>query len=204
MVSGSHFGKESMGFRYLKVSSTLLLVVIALFISTSPALAPCWATPQLSGEKTTEHPWAKPISIFIHRYNPKMSQNEVDEIVKAVMASSEKYKLDPRLIVALIAVESRFERHAVSSRGARGLTQITPDKCKEQDWTNVYHNVSKGTEYLKEQIRTFPTVSMALAAYNAGPGRARRGPEYYPRETRLYVNKVLRIYESLLQTTSTS
>ncbi|HEX2953170.1 MAG TPA: transglycosylase SLT domain-containing protein [Bacillota bacterium] len=193
-----------MGFRYLKVSSTLMLVVVALILFTSPAMAPCWARPQLSGEKTTEHPWAQPIAFFIHQYNPHMSQNEVDEIVKAVMASSEEYKLDPRLMIALIAVESGFERRAVSSRGARGLTQITPDKCQEQDWTNVYHNVSKGTAYLKEQIKAFPSVSMALAAYNAGPGRARMGPQYYPRETRLYIKKVLSIYESLLQTTSTS
>lgn len=131
-----------------------------------------------------------------------MPQSEVDEIVRAVMASSARYKIDPRLMVALIAVESNFERHAVSSRGARGLTQITPEKCRPQDWSNIYHNVATGTAYLKEQLDAFSSVSMALAAYNAGPGQARRGPAYYPRETRLYIQRVLRLYERLLQTTS--
>ena len=140
---------------------------------------------------------------FIGLYNPRMSEEEIHEIVDAVMESAQQHQIEPQLLMALIAAESGFRRYAISSRGARGLTQIMPDKC-EQDWTDIKFNVSRGSSYLKEQLDRFSSISTALAAYNAGPSRARKGPDYYPRETRLYIKKVLRIYEELLQTTKKS
>jgi hypothetical protein len=140
---------------------------------------------------------------FIGQYNPRMPEEEIHEIVDAVMESAQQHQIEPQLLMALIAAESGFRRYAVSSRGARGLTQIMPDKC-EQDWTDIRFNVARGSSYLKEQLDRFSSVSTALAAYNAGPSRARKGPDYYPRETRLYIKKVLRIYEELLQTTKKS
>lgn len=172
----------------------MLTMVIAL---------PHWNKTDDSGKELHENAMKNTFVEFIRNYNPKMTYIEIEETVAAVMDSAERNKLDPHLLVALIAVESGFKRYAISSRGARGLTQITPDKC-EKDWTDIRYNIGKGSAYLKEQMTTFSSLSKALAAYNAGPARARKGSQYYPRETRLYIQKVLKIYDGLIQTTNTN
>lgn len=178
-------------------------VIIATVVVNGAVPAFKLTRPQNSAaeESIADHPYQEPIANLIRVYNPNIPQEDMEEIILAILEASETYEVDARLLTALIAVESGFQRHAVSSRGARGLTQITPDKCVEKDWRDIRVNVSIGTAYLKQQVNSFGTLSQALAAYNAGPGRARKGPEYYPRETRLYIKRVLRIYEQLLQNT---
>ena len=177
----------------------MLLVTMMVMVVMVIAL-PYWNGRDSVDQVVTENVLRDTFVEFIRSYNPKMTYIEIEEIVAAVMDSAERNQLDPRLLVALIAVESGFRRYAVSHRGARGLTQIMPDKC-QQDWTDIRYNVERGSSYLKEQVVAFSSLPKALAAYNAGPSRARKGYQYYPRETRLYIHKVLKIYDGLIQTT---
>lgn len=172
------------------------MIMIAIIMTL-----PHWNEREQAGQRITENAMRNVFIDFIRDYNPKMTYIEIEETVTAVMDSAERNQLDPRLLVALIAVESGFKRYAVSSRGARGLTQIMPDKC-QKDWTDIRYNIDKGSAYLKEQYAAFSSIPKALAAYNAGPARARKGSQYYPRETRLYIQKVLKIYDGLIQTTT--
>jgi soluble lytic murein transglycosylase len=94
--------------------------------------------------------------------------------------------LDPALVHALIRQESGFDRDAVSRAGARGLMQLMPDTArlvaKELKIGYQAHaltgdpayNLTLGRAYLKSMIEELGGVPGALAAYNAGPGRAKR------------------------------
>ncbi len=88
------------------------------------------------------------------------------------------------LVHALVRQESRYDTDAVSSAGARGLMQLMPATAKEvarkaglshnQTWltSKPDYNVTLGTKYLNELLGRYDgNYAMALAAYNAGPGR---------------------------------
>ena len=102
--------------------------------------------------------------------------------------------IDPNLFISLIQQESNFDPMAVSSKGAIGLTQLMPSTAKELgvDPNNMMQNLTGGARFLKKQLGAFPSVDLALAAYNAGPTRVRelgRIPDIP--ETQNYVKSVL-------------
>jgi len=111
--------------------------------------------------------------------------------------AARRYGLPPALVAAVVEVESGGNRYAVSSRGALGLMQATRDKfARGQDPFDPETNLDVGSRYLKQQLQTFHgDLTLALAAYNAGPAAVERygGIPPYP-ETRAYVRKVLRLY----------
>lgn len=91
---------------------------------------------------------------------------------------------DGALVHALIRQESQFDANAVSSAGALGLMQVMPATARETakkaglrhetSWltSRPEHNVQIGTYYIEEMLRRFNgNLPMAIAAYNAGPGR---------------------------------
>lgn len=102
--------------------------------------------------------------------------------------------IDPNLFISLIQQESNFDPDAVSSKGAIGLTQLMPSTAKELgvDPNNMMQNLTGGARYLKQQLGAFPSVDLALAAYNAGPNRVRElGAIPNIPETQNYVKSVL-------------
>lgn len=109
--------------------------------------------------------------------------------------------LDPKLLHALIVTESAYRPEAVSPAGAGGLTQLMPGTARElgvRDRFDPEDNVRGGASYLAQQIRTFGDLRLALAAYNAGPGRvARLGRVPDIRETREYVDAVISCFLAL-------
>jgi soluble lytic murein transglycosylase len=119
--------------------------------------------------------------------------------------------LDPALIAAVIYAESRFVKGRTSAAGAQGLMQITPDTAQGiakrsggtqfvlEDLDTPQVNIAYGSYLLREHLDRYDgDVAAALAAYNAGPGKADEwgGSQLrvqdipYP-ETRGYVQKVL-------------
>ena len=89
-----------------------------------------------------------------------------------VKRSADKHDIDPRLILALIKVESNFEERTRSSRGARGLMQLMPktaEKFGAKSVDDPEENIEAGTRYLKYLIDLFRgDLDRALAAYNSG------------------------------------
>ena len=82
-----------------------------------------------------------------------------------------------RLFAALIGVESGFNPHAVSSAGAIGLGQLMPETAAELGVADPFEpvaNLHGAARYLTMQLAYFGDVGLALAAYNAGPGRVAR------------------------------
>ena len=180
-----------MGWRLLLV---IFFALGGLFLCSQPLLAP--ETPQPTGKQ--ENDLLFQIELFIRHYQPALSQADLDEIILGILEASERHKIDPRLITSLIAAESGFRKTAVSRKGARGLTQVMPDKINGFDWREARPNIDCGTAYLRKMLDRFNSVPLALAAYNAGPTRIAKNEEW-PRETRFYVSQVLTNYENLLK-----
>ncbi|MFW5933667.1 MAG: transglycosylase SLT domain-containing protein [Actinomycetota bacterium] len=116
----------------------------------------------------------------------------------AIAATATRHGVDPRLLAAVVWTESGFRADAVSSKGALGLAQLMPGTARRLgvDARDPLDNLDGGADYLRTQLDAFGRVDLALAAYNAGPGRVEgRVPDIV--ETQLYVRRVLERYARL-------
>lgn len=112
---------------------------------------------------------------------------------------SRQLGVDPYLIESMIAVESGFRPDAVSPVGAQGLMQLMPETAEllgVKDAFDPQQNVSGGARYLSWQMQDFGgDLSLALAAYNAGPAAVRRWGGVPPyEETTHYVSSIMQDY----------
>ena len=100
------------------------------------------------------------------------------------------------LFDALVAQESQYNASIVSPKGAVGLTQLMPGTAAYLGVFNSrdpLQNLRGGARYLREHLDEFKRVDLALAAYNAGPGRIRVNGRIPPfRETIGYVSAITR------------
>ena len=101
-----------------------------------------------------------------------------------VLEYSKKYNLDPYLVFAVINAESGFDKHATSSKNAKGLMQITESTAKEVNEItnsvdslneeNIYNediNIELGCQYLASLISRYNgNYYLAICSYNAGIG----------------------------------
>lgn len=100
--------------------------------------------------------------------------------------------IEPALVNAVIRQESMFDPAAVSSAGARGLMQLMPATARQlaRQVGEAYsaqrltadpgYNVALGSRYLADQVGNFEgSYILAVAAYNAGPGRSRQWVQDY-------------------------
>lgn len=110
-----------------------------------------------------------------------------------------KHNVDPALVKAVIRTESNWNPGAVSRKGALGLMQLMPSTASLMgvgDPFDPEDNIDGGTRYLKYLLEKFNgNLSLALAAYNAGPKRVekKRMIPSIP-ETVAYVKKVIAHY----------
>lgn len=122
-----------------------------------------------------------------------------------IQAAAESAGVEPNLLRAVIIVESGFNSHAVSKRGAVGLMQLMPATAARFGVSNRYdprQNVRGGALYLGSLINRFDkNVRLALAAFNAGEDAVDRNAGQIPpfSETLEYVPKVMRIYRALTE-----
>jgi hypothetical protein len=115
-----------------------------------------------------------------------------------VAAEAERIGLDPNIAVHALYKETGNLKNPESARsraGALGVMQLMPRTAKELgvDPLNPEDNIRGGVMYLKQMYDKYQDPTLALAAYNAGPGRvdkalkSGRGIEGLPRETQNYV-----------------
>lgn len=124
---------------------------------------------------------------------------ELGEIARLVHQVAPRYAVDPRLALAVIAVESNFNPAAVSPKNAQGLMQLIPDTAERFGVKRAFNpidNLNGGLAYLRWLLAFFEgDVALVAAAYNAGERAVERyrGVPPYP-ETRRYVRKITDIY----------
>src|SRR6266849_6486025 len=118
---------------------------------------------------------------------------------KVIEAAATRHGVDPNLVRAIVRVESNFNPHAVSRKGAMGLMQLMPATAQSLNVNNAFdpnQNVDAGVRHLKSLLDNYNgDVPLSLAAYNAGSGAVRRNNGIPPfRETQDYVRKITNLY----------
>jgi len=137
------------------------------------------------------------VLIYQHSLRPALQRRQYPLAFTAeILAAAAEFDLPPALVAAVIHTESGFREGAVSARGALGLMQLMPDTARDIDKKlcpeNGYleniesyicepaRNIRYGCYYLRWLLDRYDgRLQLALAAYNAGPGRVREWMEEY-------------------------
>jgi soluble lytic murein transglycosylase len=203
----------------MKEEATSELVRIANGVSSPEALLDICRTLQDLGA------YKKSITL-ISRRGDRM---DIDDILypmaywSTVSEISDRYRIDPFVLLAVMREESRFDPAARSVAGALGLMQIMPQtaysldkhlKMEISDNSEIYNvrvNITIGAYYLNSLLKEFNSLPVALAAYNAGHDKVRewlKEGNYASHdefiedipydETRNYVKRVLLTYFTYL------
>lgn len=123
-------------------------------------------------------------------------RNAPPQIVTFVNLLAPHYKLEPHLVLAIMATESNFDPMALSPRNAQGLMQLIPGtaaRFKVRDAMDPAQNIRGGMAYLRWLMAFFEgDVVLVAAAYNAGERAVERYRGVPPfAETREYVRRIL-------------
>ena len=124
---------------------------------------------------------------------------QLDRHARVFRAVAKKTGVEDAWLRAIAHAESGFDEKAVSPKGAQGVMQLMPDVAAELRVTDPFspaQSIDAGARHFKALLKRYrndPT--LALAAYNAGPGAVARygGPPPYA-ETQAYVEKVQALY----------
>ena len=133
------------------------------------------------------------------------SKGYTEKYEAIIQQAARRFHVEPSLIKAIIKAESDFDHRAVSPKGALGLMQLMPDTASElqvQDPFDPIENIFGGTRYLSRLLKRFRNDKrLAVAAYNAGPELVEQAGGVPPlRETRQFVERVLKFYHEFLNT----
>lgn len=121
------------------------------------------------------------------------AERPYQELIESV---AERHGIEPRLMAALVDVESNRDAEAISPKGARGLAQLMPATAARFEVEDIHDpedNLTGAARYLRFLLERYAgDTRLALAAYNAGEGAVDRagGVPNYP-ETKTFVTKVL-------------
>lgn len=121
------------------------------------------------------------------------------KLAETVVRMAREYRLDPRLVFAIMRAESSFDPLARSLKNAQGLMQLIPETAERfavRDLFDPVENLRGGMSYLRWLLSYFRgDVVLTLAAYNAGEGAVdrARGVPPYP-ETLAYVQRIRALY----------
>lgn len=133
-------------------------------------------------------------------FNPNLTDEQTSTFAAAILRSSIRNGIDPRLVVAVIACESSFRPDAVGKKGEIGLGQLKPETAAGLgvDPYDPVQNIDGCVRYLRLQLDRFGSIELALAAYNAGPNAVNRAGGIPQNSiTPRYVQKVMDLYRRL-------
>lgn len=128
------------------------------------------AIPETTIEAVTTALETPPTSITLYNVNLSV------EVQECIIAECNKHGINPKIVIAMIERESRFNANAIGDNGnSFGLMQIQPRWHSQRmaklgctDLLNPVQNVKVGIDYLGEQLIRYGDIGLALTAYNSG------------------------------------
>jgi transglycosylase-like protein with SLT domain len=136
--------------------------------------------------------------------DPELARN----IAKYIHRYAQLYGRDPNLVLAMIAVESKFNPNAVSPVGALGLMQVMPQWKKvlgvTGDLADPETSIKYGLQILGFYSEMYKDMEVALTAYNRGPGAVDGALMKGKDPKNGYAPRVLATYERLKKLTVSS
>ena len=152
------------------------------------------------------------IAAFLEKQGTDLAQVTPHALAEVIYDEAVRYDYDPKVILALIGIESSFRNSSVSARGAKGLMQIMPYVAEavaqelkiewkgDQTLFDPFLNIRMGIYYLKMLMDDFQDLVLALTAYNYGPtyirsflDRGQKIPLYHFR----YYQRVFAFYRNI-------
>jgi hypothetical protein len=149
---------------------------------------------------------AQQYGVVLRAFNANLSRPVATDLAQHVLLLASYYSLDPRLLVAIVGVESGWHARAISPSGAQGLGQLMPATA---DGLSVqalekYENLDGTARYIRRLLNEYAKLplerrySLAVAGYNAGPDAVRRYGGVPPyAETQAYVQHVIGLWHQL-------
>jgi soluble lytic murein transglycosylase len=191
----------------MKLSKRLLLSTVSLmmlfcftFVSVKPAKI-------IYRERTKKEVVIDQIIDYIQNKNIKLEDEELRTISGTVYDESMRYRVDYRLVLAIMKIESNFRYDAVSKQGARGLLQVKPSLARyiaeeagvkwrgAETLDEPEKNIKIGVHFISSLIEDFQNINMALHAYHVGSTRLKEILTEKKKPEKLYLNLVLDEYD---------
>lgn len=186
-------------------SGYLRLVVLGMICGPGSCLLPLRAQAQGSSIALVRDAQGQDVYINVLPAAPAgraLTGEAAPPLIKSIVRNAAgRLRVDPKLVDAMIRVESAYNPRAVSSKGAMGLMQLIPSTAESLGVENPFdarQNIRGGVTYLRALLDRFNgNVRLSLAAYNAGPNRVAEdgGIPSIP-ETQRYVRKVTSLYRA--------
>jgi hypothetical protein len=150
--------------------------------------------PPARASQPFESAFVAPVGFPVGGTPPPGMQIRVRQWEPVVAPIAARYNLDTELVLRIIEAESGGDPRAVSPKGAMGLMQLMPETARAlgvSDPFDPMQNIEGGVRYLSHLLRRFGDLRLALAAYNAGPGRVLQygGVPPFP-ETQRYIERI--------------
>jgi len=145
----------------------------------------------------------------LRSFAPALDAAQAEAWAACVIDAADRARIDARLVVAVVAIESGWDGAARSAAGARGLGQLMPATAARLrvDADDPEANLRGTVTYLRQLLQRYAgypppeRYRRALAAYNAGPAAVDRFDGVPPfAETQAYVARVVALWRRLVPT----
>jgi soluble lytic murein transglycosylase-like protein len=183
------------------------LVTLLGFTCHEPAFAGIYSFTDSNGTlhytnkpHNSQYAGMKLVGYIPERSDHRMRSINLKRFSPLIEKAAREHEIDQDLLHAVITVESGYDPHAVSRKGAVGLMQLMPQTARRYGVRNIRdpaQNIQGGARYLRDLMGKFDNdLTLALAAYNAGEEAVVQYGNRIPpfRETINYVPKVLNVY----------
>ncbi len=182
-----------------KLAAALLAVAVFALAGRAPALADIY---RWIDENGVVHFSNAPTDVRFRLYLKETNltgKQFIEKYDRSIRRQASIHGVDPNLVRAVIRAESGYDPNAISKKGAQGLMQLMPKTARKLRVKNPFNpdeNIAGGVKLLSKLLDRFQNdVTLAVAAYNAGPDAVEKYQDVPPySETRRFVLKVLKYY----------
>lgn len=188
-----------------KLGSDMARGLTEMFHTSSEHLPPCLGGTELAVEPPAPAPNDAALRLATPKFDKPAEFKETPpplerrRVVEMIVKLARQFRIDPRLVLALINTESNFDAGARSVKNAQGLMQLIPDTAERfavKDAFDPAENLRGGMAYLRCLLAYYQgDVVLAIAAYNAGEGAVDKYKGVPPfAETLAYVQRIRTLY----------